>query len=365
MSQFYRNYTTPPHPSAFSGVNALKRFYPKLSKKSIEEKLEDVEAYSRLGQIRKVKRYNPYFVRQRLEVLQLDLLDVRGLREANEDIPYLLMIVDTFSRKAWGVLLKNKQGDTAADAFRSFLNNDLSKNERKEVKRVVCDMGGEFINKYFKKLLKDEKISMQHPNFHAPHVERFNRSFQRILYSYLLEKRLVRYLERLPMIFESYNNRIHSAHGMSPNDAFLKKNAFKVNQKQEYRWVEKFDAGPKKQKTLKIGDVVRMVNTNNRFQRSYKDTFSVQLFTVVGIVDKNLPIPMYRLSDRLGALVRGAFYAQQLIKVKPKESLSHVKKITERRIGPDGDQEVLVEWLDYPQKRYHTWIKERDLGIYT
>lgn len=365
MSQFYRDYTTPPHPSAFSGVNAIKKFHPELSRKDIKKRLEDVEAYSRLRQVRKLKRYNPFFVRQRLEVLQLDLLDVSKMRGANENIPYILMIVDTFSRKAWGLLLKNKQKETVRDAFKWFLQNDLSVSERKEVKRVLCDRGGEFSNDVFPKLLKDENIVLKHPNFHAPHVERFNRTFQRILYSYLLEKRFLRYLERLPQIFQSYNNRVHSAHGLTPNEAFKKKNAFIVNQKQEYRWVEKFKSGPKKKNEFEIGDVVRLVSFDNAFQRSYKDTYSVQLFTIVDIINKKLPFPMYKLADRLGEVKHGAYYAKQLIKVNFKEGLYHVEKILERRRGADGKRELKVSWYGHKNKKFDSWIKEKDLDIYT
>lgn len=365
---FYRDYTSPPHPAAFSGVRAASDFF-NLSEKEVKKRLEDVEAYSRLKEVRKVKRYNPFIVRQRLEVLQLDLLDIssKELVSANEGVKYILMIIDTFSRKAWGVLLSEKKADTVTDAFRSFLLRDLSERDRRRVQRVVCDKGGEFASKDFRGLLKKFKIVMKHPNKHAPHVERFNRTFQKILYSYLIEHRTVRYLEKLPVFFQSYNGRIHSAHGLTPDEAFKKENSFRVNQALERRFVENWPARKKDKQVFEIGDTVRIMKgvlKANAFQRSYKDTYSVQVYTVSGIVKSNLPLLMYKLSDIKGEELDGFFYAKQLVRVTPKDSLFHVEKVLERRTGADGKVQVKVQWLGY-KKKYDSWIDEEDLSVYT
>ncbi|MEM8728250.1 MAG: DDE-type integrase/transposase/recombinase, partial [Chlamydiota bacterium] len=224
-----KNYAVPPHPSAFSGITNLKRLYPKTPLKRIKSKLTALDTYTRHKEAKPVKHYNPYVVRVALQLLQLDLLDVRQLSEDNDGIKYILMIIDTFSRRAWAIPLPNKQTATVSTAFGNFLDDELTSAQRDRVERVLSDRGREFTGKKFQTLLREENIIPSHPNDHAPHIERFNRSIQRILYSYLTEKNTHRYIDRLDDIMATYNNRPHSAHGFTPQRALTRANARRVN----------------------------------------------------------------------------------------------------------------------------------------
>ena len=354
---FYKQYTTPPNRAAFAGLAKLRKIFPDVSENELRKRLQSIDAYSRHKEAKRVKKYNPFIVRVRLEVLQLDLLDVRQLAEANQGVTYIFMIIDTFSRKAWGIPLKNKQGPTVKDAFLSFVKREFSTGEAKNIRRILCDRGAEFAGKEFKSLLVRLRIKMTHPNAHAPHVERLNRTIQKILYSYMTEKQTVQYLRILPDIFKTYNTRIHSAHGLAPEDAFKKENSFRVNAALEKKLADRLG---KETPRFKVGDMVRVRNPAKAFARSYKDTHSIQIFKIAAIKNSPLPAAMYELVNLRGTPVAGFFYANQLAKIIPKPSMFRIDKILGHRTRPNGREEVLVRWLDYP-KSFDSWISRETI----
>lgn len=350
--KFIKQYTNPPHPAAFSGLSNLSHVYPKQSRARLRKLLESVDAYSKHKEVRRSAQKNPFIVRSRLAVLQIDLLDVRQLASHNNDVKYIFMIIDTFSRRAWGIPLQNKRADSTREVFYQFLHNVLSRKDRSSVERVLSDRGREFNNAKFKKLLKEENIALTHPNLHAPHVERLNRTIQKIMYGYMTEKKTKRYIEHLQAIFKSYNGRIHSSHGLTPNSAFLRKNEKKVKYilayKRQHREEERHSP------SLKVGDFVRIEKPRKAFSRSYKETHSKEMFIVRRII-RNLPQPMYEVEDLKGKIINSRLYAHQLAKISPNNSMFAIEKIIRRR-GRGRKKEVLVKWEGYSDA-FNTWIK--------
>ena len=66
----------------------------------------------------------------------------------NKGIKYLLYAIDLFSKYAWVVLLKDKEGVSVIGAFQKIISQ-----ERKATK-IWVDEGSKFYNKLFKRFLK-------------------------------------------------------------------------------------------------------------------------------------------------------------------------------------------------------------------
>ena len=64
----------------------------------------------------------------------------------NNRFRFLLCIIDIFSKYAWVVPLKDKQGVSIVDAFQKILNKP-GRNPNK----ISVDKGSDFYNNYFKK----------------------------------------------------------------------------------------------------------------------------------------------------------------------------------------------------------------------
>ena len=79
-----------------------------------------------------------------------DLADMQLMSKYNKGIRYLLCVIDLFSKYAFVVPLKDKEGTFIVNAFQSILNNS-----KRKPNKIWVDQGSEFWNTHFKKWLKD------------------------------------------------------------------------------------------------------------------------------------------------------------------------------------------------------------------
>ena len=95
----------------------------------------------------------------------------------NGGFGFLLCIIDTFSKYASVVPLKDKKGISIVNAFQKI----LKESERKPNK-IWVDKGSEFYNNSFKKWLKDNDIEMHsiHNEGKSVVAERFIKTLKKI-----------------------------------------------------------------------------------------------------------------------------------------------------------------------------------------
>ena len=84
---------------------------------------------------------------------------MKPISKYSKGIRYILCAIDLFSKYAFVVPLKNKQGTTIADAFQSILNNS-----KRKPNKIWVDQGSKFYNNVFKKCLKDNDIDIMSGN---------------------------------------------------------------------------------------------------------------------------------------------------------------------------------------------------------
>ena len=93
------------------------------------------------------------FQRRRVNVKSIDdisasdLIDMQAFSKDNNEIKYLITVIDIFSKFVWIVPLKRKTGQEVANAFSRILK------ERRPSKMWV-DKGREFYNKDVQKLVE-------------------------------------------------------------------------------------------------------------------------------------------------------------------------------------------------------------------
>ena len=80
------------------------------------------------------------------------MLLIKG-KTKNKGIRYLLCAIDLFSKYAWVIPLKDKNGITFVNAIQSIFNNS-----KRKPNKLWVDQGSEFYNSSFKKQLKDNDI---------------------------------------------------------------------------------------------------------------------------------------------------------------------------------------------------------------
>ena len=125
------------------------------------------------------------------------------LNKYNKGIRYLLCVIDLFSKYAWVVPLKDKNGVSIVNAFQSILDSS-----KRKPNKIWVDQGSEFYNNVFKKWLKGNDISMYSTYNEGKSVvaERFIRTLKNKIYKHMTAISKNVYFDVLDDIVDEYNN---------------------------------------------------------------------------------------------------------------------------------------------------------------
>ena len=136
-------------------------------------------------------------------ILGDDLADMQLISKFNKRFRFLLCLIDIFSKYAWVVALKDKNGVSIFDAFQKIFD----KSGRKPNK-IWADKGSEFYNSSFKKWSKDNDIEMYSIHNEAKSVVagRFIRTLKTKLYKYMTSIPKNVYIDKLHDTANEYNN---------------------------------------------------------------------------------------------------------------------------------------------------------------
>ena len=127
---------------------------------------------------------------------------------------FILVLIETTSRKLYAYPLKNKKADTVLAAFEQFL-----KDCHRRIQYLTMDSGGEYAE--IKRLLKDIEDEL-YVNVHVviaaegqhtvlSRVDRVIRTLRELIFNYFAEYDRYDWYKVLPQIVEIYNNTKHSA----------------------------------------------------------------------------------------------------------------------------------------------------------
>ena len=97
--------------------------------------------------IRKFKNRKVYST-FKYNIWGVDLANMQLLSKYNKGIRFLLCVIDIFSKYAWVVPLKDKKGISIVKAFQIIL-----KQSNRKPNKIWVDIGSEFYNAYFKKMV--------------------------------------------------------------------------------------------------------------------------------------------------------------------------------------------------------------------
>ena len=171
-----KNYLNPKSGISFSGVNRIYQFYDKVIPINTIKKFLSYDDPYTLHVKSFKKRYNPSFIKYKGQQMQVDLIDVGNLCHENCGIKFLLIIICSFTKKAWIHPIKGKKSDVVLHEFKTLLKQ-ISKTPR----NILMDAGGEFtlVRKWFAE--NNIKTYLPITFFHGSFIERFNQRIKEII----------------------------------------------------------------------------------------------------------------------------------------------------------------------------------------
>lgn len=347
-----RAYTTPGEKVAFSGLTNAKREYPRLKERQISDVLSSVHTYTLHREVKRVNVFNPFFIYNLRQQIQIDLIDVSKLQEYNNGVCFLFVAIDCFSKKTWIIHQKNKRGATTLKSFKNlmqFLGD-------KPPKSIFFDRGTEFCNALVYDYIRGLNIKLHHPNseFKAAIVERVNRSIQDIIFKYLTENETFHFLDVMNELLRSYNERYHRTIKMSPSDAEDATNHVIVRSNLN-EYYDKARSKRTKRVRFKVGDTVRLAKLKHQFQRGYNERFKRELFEVVEIFTR-MPITQYALKSLNNQeVIVGKFYANELQKHSSK--IFRIEEVMKSRTLKNGKKQHYVRWQDFDES-HNSWVDD-------
>ena len=226
----------------------------------------------------------------------IDLVDMSNVKGKNQNITFLLNVIDVYSRYAFSVPLKSKSAIDVLQALKSI---------GKVPNNMWADDGKEFFNKDVIKWCNDNNINLYstHSGFKSVFVERFNRTMKENFYKYFTEHNHTKYLKYLPKFINIYNNTVHRSTKEKPIDLYNE-----IKESQENIKIKK-----NIKTKLKVGDYVRLSKVKRTFEKGYTEKWTREVFKIVSIDKNDNPI-MYSVEDLNGEIIEGKFYTQELQK---------------------------------------------------
>ena len=275
------------------------------------------------------------------DLWQADLIDLQKYYSFNAGHKYVLIIIDCFSKYIWTVPVKTKAKMEIANAFKKVL-----KLGRVPV-NLQTDMGKEFYNDLFKKVMVTHKINhySTYSIKKASIVERVIRTIKNKLFKNFNIMGNYKWIGTpLINITNSYNNTVHRITKHKPaevnfsNEYVVKQNIAR-NLKQYAKCTAKFS----------VGDFVRISKYKGNFDKGYTPNWSTEVFQIIKVNDTR-PITYY-IEDQRHQKILGTFYEKELQKTQYPD-IYLIEKVLKRK----GDK-LFVKWLGL-NKAENSWINK-------
>ena len=351
---FKKLYFTASNPSAFGGkdrfIEAVKNKFGSNKKllARAEAWLQGVDTYTRHkpALTGRTKQRRPIVVSGINSCWQIDLTDLNFIKKYNDNKRFILFVVDVFSRFAYVKMLKDKSGQIVAQAL-----EEIFQSSKHVPMYIQSDLGKEFYNSSFKKLMKQYNIHHYHTenrDIKASIVERLQRTIKDKLYRYFTHSGGYRYVEALPKIIQSYNNSTHSSINIAPADVTIA-NQEEVWNQQHHANADVYDARHFSSR-FKLGDTVRVSELKSTFQKGSLPNWSEQLY-LIHKINPTVPIS-YALVDLSNEPIAGSWYSWELQKVQ-KPDVFKVENVLKKVNGRwryfvkfEGYDDSFNDWVD-------------------
>ena len=284
-----------------------------------------------------------------------DLLVLTNYAKFNKGYGYIMVLIDLFSRFVFLEPLKTKGTKDVVAALKDVF-------EGGRIPQVLrSDQGKEWLGKGVKDYLESKKVKqyIAYGAYHASYAERCIRVVKKKLFRHFSRNKTYEWVSILDQLADSLNATVHSVLKMAPKEVSVK------NEQEIYERVY-LPIELKREKTeityaFRVGDKVRISHDRGQFHKSYKETFTQELFVIAARLPTH-PV-RYRLKDLAGDLILGSFYESELqLAQVSDDTLYAIEKVIRYKVI-NKQKMALVKWLHYDSK-FNSYIPASDIVKY-
>ena len=276
--------------------------------KKLTQKEKEILAGELHRPFRKPKQLRKINFKSKDNIWNADLV----MMPVQDEFKYILTVLDGYTRYAWAVLLKHKDGPTVSNAFKQIM-----KKSKRKPNKLFVDQGKEFYNEHMYKLFNFKKENILEKdqdgeyknqiysvfNFGKnPMIERFNRTLTNKLWKQFTVQGNQKWLDILQPTVSKYNNSVHSTIGTTPALASKDPSLVKIQT----------EAPSGSKLKFKVGDRVRIFKWKDRFEKGYRGYWTKEIFKIIKV--KNTTPVMYEIQDLNNEDIKGSFYQNELQK---------------------------------------------------
>ena len=316
------NYVKYGYPSVMKFYKIMKKINPEIKFEEVDQFVKQQKSYQLHKKPR--KQIQGHIVAYHENALWfIDLLDMSNYSRQNKGYKWILLAIDTFTRKAYAEALKNKTKFEVKNGFEKIYRDSGP------IKLIISDSGNEFLNKPVQDLFKELKIrhgTVEIGDHNALGlIDRLSRTIKEMIFKDFTEKNTVKWAENLQDYISAYNDRPHSGIlDYSPNEANQHKTELiSLNVKKSMPIEHNFN----------ISDLVRKKLSRPTFAKGYKQIWSNRTYTI-----KNISGVHAVLNDDSRVRLDSLQKVKQLEKIEEENEVDKVEKETkiEKKIKQEG-----------------------------
>lgn len=352
--KFENSYYDPVHPASYSGARHLISI-KKNKPINVYDWLSQQDAYTLHKPVRRQFPRLHYNVDNIDDVWEADLVDVRSIKNYNDNVAYLLTVIDVLSKFAWVEPLPDKTVHSVTEAFKRI----FERSEGRSPVYLQTDKGKEFVGKELQTFLQKAEIRFRvtrNPDIKAAIVERFNRTLKERMWRYFTHRNTRRYIDVLEKFTYAYNHARHSSIKMQPAAVTLY-NANVALENMTNAAVKQREKRRHTKVKYNRGSYVRISRTKGTFEKGYERNWSEEIFQIAKVTTRQ-GIQIYELRDLEGELIDGFFYTEEITPVHEKRLTADQDFKIDRILrtkGRGAKKQLFVSWVGYPSK-FNSWI---------
>ena len=313
----------------------------------------------------------------------IDLIVYNNISHQNDGFKYILVMMDSLSKKSHARPLKSKNTDDIKKAITSIIDTEILP---LKIRFIHGDREGGFIATSLKDyLLKKYGIKIfysENSDTKCFLIERFIRTLKTHLARYMTHYNNYRWIDVLQDIVENYNNTHHRTIKMSPNSvkpgaiaelAWGNMESQKVDRIMKTMGKNNFSYYSKKtgkivsnrpKPKFKIGDHIRISLERNKYSRGFTPNYSEIVYRITEVKYRGLlyTYVIENPTEPEDKTITGHWYAFEMIHAsRPTEYI--IRDILDVKVL-NGKTYALTAWEGYPLKRHNTWrlINEKEIN---